>query len=411
MTPRRRTQVSWALYDWANSAFATTVMAGFFPIFFSRYWAMDMAPGERTYWQGWAGSLSSIVVMVLAPVLGGFADRTGTKKRFLFFFTLLGAGGSASLFALEQGQWQAALVIFSVASIGFFAAISMYDALIVHVARPDEMDRVSALGYGLGYLGGGVLFAVNVLMVLKPSLFGFADAAIATRASFLMVGAWWLLFSLPLFRFVPETPHAAPAIGGFADLWETLKELVRIRAIWMFLLAYWLYIDGVDTIIRMAVDYGVKLGFSSSSLITALLLVQFIGFPAAIAFGWLGDRIGTRRAIFLALGIYVGVTCWAYFLQTEFQFYCMAAVIGLVQGGIQSLSRSYYARLIPAEKAGRYFGFYNMLGKFAMVLGPLAVGYTAIAFEDQRLSILSLLPFFIVGGILLARVPKPEPSR
>jgi UMF1 family MFS transporter len=411
VTPQRRAQISWAFYDWANSAFATTVLAGFFPLFFARYWAADVAAPERTYWLGWAGSISSLVVMVLAPLLGGFADRRGAKKRFLLLFTLLGASSTAALYLIGRGQWQAALVLFTTASVGFFAATSFYDSLIVHVAGPQEMDRVSALGYGLGYLGGGVLFSLNVAMALKPQWFGLADAAIATRIAFLTVGIWWLAFSIPLFRNVAELPTATPAGNDLAALWATLKLVLRQRPIWMFLVAYWLYIDGVDTIIRMAVDYGVKLGFSSSALIGALLLVQFIGFPAAVAFGWLGEHLGTRRAIYLAIGVYIGVTCWAFFLQTERQFYAMAAVIALVQGGVQSLSRSYYARLIPAGQAGQYFGFYNMLGKFAAVLGPLAIGYTAANVEDQRVSILALLPFFIIGGFLLSRVRPPGDLR
>lgn len=411
MTPARRAQWSWAFYDWANSAFATTVLAGFFPLFFARYWAADVDAAERTFWLGWAGSIASVVVMVLAPVLGGLADRRGTKKRFLLAFTLLGAGCTAALYLVDKGQWTLALQLFCLASIGFFAATSFYDALIVHVASPQEMDRVSALGYGLGYLGGGLLFTLNVAMALKPQWFGLEDAAIATRIAFVTVGVWWLVFSIPLFRSVPETASAAPGATGFGQLWATFRALVRVRAIWMFLLAYWLYIDGVDTIIRMAVDYGVKLGFSSASLITALLMVQFIGFPAAIGFGWLGQRIGTKRAIYLALAVYVGVTCWAYFLKTELQFYCMAAVIALVQGGVQSLSRSDHARLIPPDEAGQYFGFYNMLGKFAAVLGPLAVGFTAAAVVDQRVSILSLLPFFLIGGVLLALVKPVVPPQ
>ena len=396
------------MYDWANSAFATTVLAGFFPIFFDKYWAEALSADQRTYWLGWAGSISSIVVMILAPLLGGIADRKGYKKRFLFLSTLLGALSTAALFLVAKGDWNAALILFTLGSIGFFAGTSFYDSLIVHVAQDAEMDRVSALGYGLGYLGGGLLFGLNVVMALKPALFGLADAALATRLSFLMVGFWWLAFSLPLFLNVPEQPRPGVHANGFAELLQTLKHLKSMKPVWMFLFAYWLYIDGVDTIIRMAVDYGVKLGFSSSSLITALLMVQFIGFPAAVAYGWLAGKFGTRTMLFVAIAAYGGVTCWAYTLQTEAQFYMMAAAIALVQGGVQSLSRSYYARLIPAEQSGQFFGFYNMLGKFAAVLGPLAVGYTAAAFPgNQRLSILALLPFFVIGALLLSRVKEP----
>ena len=408
MTPERKQQISWALYDWANSAFATTVMAGFFPIFFAKYWATDLAAGERTYWLGIAGSVASVVVMFLAPVLGGVADRKGLKKKFLFVCTLVGALATAALYLVGKGDWPAALILFTVGSIAFFAGTSFYDSLIVHVAKPDELDRVSALGYGLGYLGGGVLFAINVAMALKPEVFGLADATIATRLSFVMVGLWWFAFAMPLFLKVPEAARPGVHGGDFAELVDTFKQLLRLKPAWMFLLAYWLYIDGVDTIIRMAVDYGVKLGFADSALISALLMVQFIGFPAAIFYGWLADRFGTKTMLFVAIAAYGGITLWAYTLQTERQFFMMAAAIGLVQGGIQSLSRSYYARLIPADRSGQFFGFYNMLGKFAAVFGPLAVGFTAAAFPDnQRLSILALLPFFVVGALLLKRV-RPE---
>ena len=409
MTPERRQQWSWALYDWANSAFATTVMAGFFPIFFAKYWAADLAPGERTYWLGWAGSIASVVVMIAAPLLGGMADRRGLKKRFLLVCTVIGAAATAALYTVGQGEWQTALTLFTLASIGFFAGISFYDSLIVHVAKPEQLDRVSALGYGLGYLGGGLLFALNVAMALKPAVFGLADATMATRLSFLMVGFWWLAFALPLFTQVPEQARPHEHGGDIAALVATFRQLKGLKPVWMFLLAYWLYIDGVDTIIRMAVDYGVKLGFADSALISALLLVQFIGFPAAIAYGWLAERFGTKAMLFVAIAAYALITLWAYTLQTEQQFYLMAAAIGLVQGGIQSLSRSYYARLIPEGQAGQFFGFYNMLGKFAAVFGPLAVGFTAAAFPDnQRLSILALLPFFVVGALLLWRVRPGE---
>lgn len=406
MTPDRKAQWSWALYDWANSAFATTVLAGFFPIFFNQYWAAGVAPETQTLYQGLTATAASLVVMLLAPWLGAIADRRGAKKRFLAGFTLIGVLTTAALYLIGKGQWGWAVALSIVGRIGFFGGLSFYDSLLVNVARPQQMDRVSALGYGLGYLGGGLLFAVNVAMALKPAWFGLDDAALATRVAFVTVAIWWLVFSLPLFRNVAEAGPRGGA-AGWRELIETLQHLRGLRPVWMFLLAYWLYIDGVDTIIVMAVDFGMKLGFPSDSLIVALLMVQFIGFPAAILFGWLGERLGTRRAIFVALGVYGAVTVWAYHLHTVTQFYLMAAAIGCVQGGIQSLSRSYYARLIPAEKAGEFFGFYNMMGKFAAVLGPTVVGITAQLTGNPRIAILSLLVFFVVGGALLSRVRDP----
>lgn len=410
MSPQRRAQISWALYDWGNSAFATTVMAGFFPIFFNLYWAADVAPQTQTLYQGLTSTLASLVVMLTAPWLGAVADRRGAKKRFLLSFTVVGVIATAALFLVGKGQWPWAVALSVIGRIAFFSGLSFYDSLLVSVAQPREMDRVSALGYALGYLGGGLLFALNVAMAIKPEIFGLADAALATRLSFVMVAIWWLVFALPLFRFVPESAPRPGQGSGWADLLRTLRALRGHRPVWMFLLAYWLYIDGVDTIIVMAVDFGMKLGFASDSLIVALLMVQFIGFPAALLFGWLGDRLGTRRALFIAIGVYLGVTVWAYFLQTVTQFYLMAAAIGCVQGGIQSLSRSYFARLIPPEQAGQFFGFYNMLGKFAAVLGPAVVGVTAQLTGDPRQAILSLIFFFIAGAWLLSRVAEPHRS-
>lgn len=410
MNADRRARWSWAFYDWANSAFATTVMAGFFPLFFAEYWAGGLAAGERTFWLGLASSAASIVVMVLAPLLGGLADRKGYKKRFLFAATLLGAASTAAMFWVARGHWPLALTLFTLGSIGFFAGTSFYDSLIVAVAAPEEMDRTSALGYGLGYLGGGLLFAVNVLMFQKPQAFGLADGAQAVLTSFLMVGAWWMLFALPLFRYVHEAPMSDQSGSDWQELLRTFRQVLGMKPVLLFLAAYWLYIDAVDTIIRMAVDYGVKLGFAPGALIGALLMVQFIGFPAAVAYGWLADRYGTKRMIYVALAVYAGVTLGSYGLESELDFFVLAAAIGLVQGGIQSLSRSYYARLIPAEQSGQFFGFYNMLGKFAAVLGPIVVGQTALLVSNQRLPILTLLPFFLIGGWLLSRVREPAPA-
>lgn len=409
----RRVVWSWALYDWANSAFATTVIAGFFPIFFKQYWSGQFADTTSTLQLGVGSAVASVVVMMLSPVLGAVADRNGGKKALLAVFAAIGVAATASLFLVGQGQWLAAMTLFVIASIGFFGGLTFYDGLIVEVAAPAAMDRVSALGYGLGYLGGGVLLAINVAMYLQPAWFGFADQAQAVRWAFLSVAVWWALFSLPLLRFVSERQPSrnvgwARAIrAGLQELRTTVTHVRAVRGAFVFLIAYWLYIDGVHTIIRMAVDFGLNLGFPASSLIVALLLVQFVGFPAAVAFGWLGERWGTRKAIYLGLVVYAGVTTWGYFMHTVAQFYVLAAVVGLVQGGVQSLSRSYFARLIPVGKSGEFFGFYNMLGKFAAVIGPLLVGLTAGLTGNAHLSILAVLVLFVAGGVLLAFVPSP----
>jgi len=413
MAPERKSQWAWALYDWANSAFATTVLAGFFPIFFRNFWNEGVADDLVTFRLGLAHSASGLFIFLLAPLLGVLADRSGAKKAFLFGFALLGAASTALLFAVPVNAWVAATVLFALASIGFSGSMVFNDALLIDVSPPDQYERVSALGYGLGYLGGGLLFALNVAMVLQPALFGLSGKTAAVQWSFVMVGLWWALFTLPLMRWVHERPPAQPRTGAalseaLRELAATVRSLKDHRPVWMFLLAYWLYIDGVDSVIRMAVNFGQTLGFPDDSLIVALLIVQFVGFPAAIAFGRLGERWGARNAVLLAIAVYAGVTVWAYTLRTIGQFYAMAVVIALVQGGVQSQSRALFAQLIPADRAGEYFGFYNMLGKFAVILGPILIGWAALVLHDQRATLMVLLVLFVPGALLLARVPVPR---
>ncbi len=403
----RRPVVAWALYDWANSAFATTVMAGFFPVFFKQFWSAGAEVTVSTFRLGLANGLGSLAIALLAPLLGAIADRGGARVRTLALFTVLGAAMTGALFWLGRGEWEAAVALYVLASFGFAAGIVFYDSLLLDVARREELDLVSAYGYALGYLGGGLLFAVNVAMTLRPAWFGLADAAAAVRVSFLTVAVWWLVFSLPVFLMVRETRPARPlglldaSRAGFRELRGTLGEIRRYRPLVWFLLAYWLYIDGVNTVIKMAVDYGLSLGLPQHSLIAALLLTQFIAFPAAMLFGWLGGRIGARNGIFIAIGVYMIATLGAYRLDTVAEFYALACLIGLVQGGIQSLSRSYFGALVPAGKQAEFFGFYNMMGKFAAVLGPLLVGVTALATGSPRAGILSIVILFAAGALVL----------
>jgi UMF1 family MFS transporter len=327
----------------------------------------------------------------------------------LALFTLLGAGMTGALYFVGQGNWTIAMVVYALASIGFSGGVLFNDSLIVDVASPAEYDLVSAYGYSLGYAGGGLLLLLNAAMVSNPSGFGLDGAADAVRIAFPMVAAWWILFSLPCLFWVRELKpaHALPppeaAKAGFRALLGTLHEIRRYRPLLWFLLAYWLYIDGVNTIIKMAVDYGLSLGFPQQSLIAALLITQFVAFPAALGFGWLGNRIGARNGIFVAIAIYSITTVAAYWMREISHFYMLAGVIGLVQGGIQSLSRSYYATLVPAGKQGEFFGFYNMMGKFAAVLGPLMVGVTALVTDSTRAGMLSIIVLFVGGALLLAR--------
>ena len=398
------------MYDWANSAYTTTVMAGFFPVFFKQFWASGMSANESTFWLGVANALAGLVVALLAPLLGAVADQGGLKKRMLVTFTVMGVLMTAALFLVSQGAWVMALMLYLFGAIGFSGSNVFYDALIVDVARERELDRASALGYALGYIGGGLLFAVNVAMTLKPAWFGLVDAAEAVRYSFLMVAIWWALFTWPLISRVHEQREASEVawhsamISGWQQFIETFHHIRQLRVIFIFLAAYFLYIDGVGTIARMAVDYGLSLGFQSSVLITALLLTQFVAFPAALVWGRLGERWGARQSILVCIVAYIGICLWGYSMDSEADFYLLASAVGLVMGGIQALSRSLYARLIPAHQSAEFFGFYNMLGKFAAVLGPMMMGVASMLSGSARFSILVIILLFAAGAMLLYRL-------
>jgi UMF1 family MFS transporter len=430
----RKAIFGWAMYDWANSAFATTVMAGFFPIFFKQYWSYGADVNVSTAQLGFGNSIASLFVAILAPVLGAIADKGSAKKKFLIFFAYLGALMTVSLFLVERGAWGWAIFIYVMGIIGFSGANTFYDSLLPSVASEDKIDYVSGFGYGMGYLGGGLLFLINVLMTLMPERFGLADSGEAVRYSFVCVAIWWGFFTIFTILWVPEEKKTASQGGGgnvIADgFWQfigTFKKIRHLKTVFLFLLAYWFYIDGVDTIIRMAVDYGMSLGFDSNDLIIALLIVQFVGFPSALAFGKLGQRWGARKAIYLAIGVYMFVTVWGAMMTQKQEFYVLAIMIGLVQGGIQALSRSYYSRLIPKEQAGEYYGFYNMLGKFAAIIGPALMGVVGLIVRrmlmppeptpDQivhigqlasRWSIASILILFVVGVILFYFVDEEK---
>ena len=411
---RDRPILSWALYDWANSVFATTIIAGFFPVFFKEYWSSEADPVVSTAQLGFANSIGSVFILIAAPILGAIADGGGARKKYLAAFTALGIVMSAGLWFVEQGDWGTAAVVYVLATVGFSGGIVFYDALIVSVSPPDRYDEVSAFGYSLGYIGGGLLFALNVAMVLAPDTFGLPGAAEAVRLSFVTVAVWWLVFSIPLFRRVPEpagTGGAGSAVSsGLRSLAKTLREHRTHRMAGLFLVAYFFYIDGVHTIIRMAVDYGLALGFPSDSLIVALLITQFVGFPAALAFGAAARRLGPKPVLYFGVAVYVGVTVYAYFMTSVNEFYALAVVVGLVQGGVQAISRSLYARFVPAAQSGEFFGFFNMLGRFAAIVGPSLVAVTGLLTGSSRLGILSVIVVLVIGMILLGFVREREPA-
>jgi UMF1 family MFS transporter len=410
----KRSIYSWALYDWANSAYATTVMAGFFPLFFKAYYSHGTDVTISTAQLGFANSLSSFIIVLLAPLLGAIADAAAFRKRFLFLFAFLGILMSASLAFVSEGEWQLAAFIYVLGNIGFMGSNIFYDGLLPSLSDEKSVDYVSGLGFALGYLGGGILFGVNVWMVQDLDFFGFVDKAEAIKAAFLSVAVWWALFSLPLLLFVKEKKvkkrqkRGVLIVQGYRRLKRTFSKVRRLKGLFLFLVAYWLYIDGVDTIIRMSVDYGMALKFDASSLILALLIVQFVGFPATLVFIKIASWIGTKRAIYLAIGVYIVIIILAAQMQKVSEFYLLAVLIALVQGGIQALSRSYYSRMVPQNKSAEFFAFYNLLGKFATIFGPLIIAFVALLTHNSRLSIASISILFILGVVLLYFVDEEK---
>ena len=402
----------WAFYDWANSAFATTVMAGFFPIFFKSYWATDLADAESTFVIGSANSVVGLLIAISAPIMGAFADAGNSKKKLLVTFALLGIVATGYLFFIPESSWKFAITFYAIGVMGFSGGNIFYDALLVSVASDNERNRVSSLGFSLGYLGGGLLFLLNVLMFSFPSFFGLNSQIEAVLWSFLSVAIWWSIFTIPLLTGVKEPQVAAKGKGlievsrdAFKSLYQTAQTIKHYKSAVIFLLSYFLYMDGVDTIIRMATSYGSDIGLSAQSMIGALLLTQFIGFPATLVFGRYSDRFGHKQTLSFAIFIYIGVVLFSSQMDSAIEFFIMASIIGLVQGGVQAISRSYFSSLIPANKAAEFFGFYNFIGKSSVFIGPFMVSGIALITNSPSLGILSLLLLFIPGLILLRRVP------
>ena len=401
----------WAFYDWANSGFATTVMAGFFPIFFKSFWAGDLDAAESTFVIGSINSLIGLLIAISAPILGAIADAGKTKKKFLFIFASLGILATGYLFFIPESSWKLAVAFYGLGVIGFSGGNIFYDALIVSVSSPDARNRTSSLGFSLGYLGGGLLFLINVLMYLYPQWFGLSGPADAVLWSFMSVAIWWFIFSLPLLLHVKEkddllnTNKNNVVTAAFTNLLNTAKSVRNYKKVVIFLLAYFLYMDGVDTIIRMATSYGSDIGLSASSMISALLLTQFVGFPATLIFGFYADKFGYKESLTFAIVVYICVVLFSSQMDTATEFFIVAGIIGLVQGGVQAISRSYFSNLIPQDKAAEVFGFYNFIGKSSVFLGPFMVSGIALLTGSPSIGILSLLILFIPGLILLWKVP------
>ncbi len=408
---RRRAQRAWCLYDWANSVFATSVVSAILPVYFAKAAARTLAPHEATAAWGYASAVALAITAVLSPVVGALADQTRRRKPLLLACVLLGVAGTLALAIMPGQPWWLLLGVFGVAFIAFATGNVLYDSLLPAVASDDEMHAVSARGFAWGYIGGGVLLAVHLALVLAPRRFGLPDAGAATRVAFATVAAWWLAFSLPLFRDVPEPEaerHGVPAaqLAGatLRQLGRTIAHLRERRDLLVFLAAFWLYSDGIGTIIKMATIYGAEVGIGQKDLIGALLMVQLLAAPAAIGFGKLAGPLGPKRAVLLGIAGYCGISVFAYFLAKPWHFWVLAALVALFQGGTQALSRSMFASLVPREQTSEFFGFYSVSEKLAGVVGPILFGVVTQVAHGGRLATLTLLPLFLGGAWLLARV-------
>ena len=404
----RRDVRAWAMYDWANSPYQTTIVAAVFPIYYKRVAASGLTDADAMSRYAWASAIAILIVAIVAPVLGAIADQSGVKKRMLAVFAGIGITSCFAMFWITEGEWAFALVVFIIGNVGVAGSIVFYESLLPHLARGEDLDRVSTAGYAIGFLGGGTLLGINLLMIQKPALFGLASAGAGTRLSFVSVGVWWLIFSLPLFMRVPEpraltssTRERVSLMQGLRGLRQTFGELRSYRQALLFLLAFLVYNDGIQTLIRVAAIYGESIGLDSGAMIAALLLSQFIGVPAAFGFGALAWRIGTKPALLLGLCVYVIITALGYFMRTSTHFFLLAILVGPVQGGTQSLSRSLFASMIPMQKSSEFFAFFGVFERYAGVLGPAVFAVVVSLTGSGRQAILAVLFFFIAGALLL----------
>lgn len=417
MNKAKKAIYSWALYDWANSAFSTTVMAGFFPVFFKKYYASGMSITDSTALLGITSSLITIAVSFSAPFLGVLSDLLPLKKKLVFQLALMGSIMTALLGIIPEGWALWACFIYGLAAYFQACSFAPYDALLSSVTLPNKEERVSSFGYAVGYLGGGLLFIFNLLLLLKPSLFFLSSKVEAIKVSFISVSIWWIVFTFPLMKNVEEKTYSTATrfewsifFKNLKDLFLSFRDLKGHKNVWIFLIAFLLYNDGLGTVIKMAVDYGLSIGLPENSLMIALLVVQFVGFPGTIFLGRVAERYHPKLGIVIGILIYMVVLTWATFMKSQWEFYAIAVLIGCAQGGVQALSRSYYLRLIPQEKVGEFFGFYNLLGKFAGFMGPLLVAGTAYFSGDSRSSLFVVNLLFLPGALLLLRVKEGKTS-
>jgi MFS transporter, UMF1 family len=421
---------AWAMYDWANSAMVCTIITAVFPIYYEQVACAGMKEADASGRYALATTIGMVIIAVISPLLGTVADLAGRKKGMLGGFLALGVASVAGMFFIYTGDWILASVLFILANIGANGSFVFYDALLPHIASDREVDRVSTAGYALGYLGGGVLLALNLAWIMKPEWFGLpsgknlspAQATLPSRLSFLSVAIWWLVFSIPLFRRVPEPAptgglaadamgRARPIRAAVDRLIETGHSLRRYRQAVLMLLAFLIYNDGIGTIMRMATIYATEIHIAKEITIAAILIVQFVGIPCAFLFGSLAGVIGAKRSIGIGLFVYAAICVVGYFMSTGTHFLVLAILVGLVQGGTQALSRSLFASLIPRDKSGEFFGFFGVAEKFAGIFGPAVFFVINWLTGSSRGSIVSIIAFFVIGGVVLTLVNVPEGQR
>ena len=409
----KKTINAWTMYDWANSVFATTVMAAVLPVYYSKVASAGLNPADATANWAFTTTIALVIVAILSPVLGAMADFSGAKKRYFTYFVILGVTGTALLILVSTGDWVLASLCYILGSIGFSGANVFYDSLLPHITTPDNIDKVSSKGYAMGYLGGGIMLAINLSMIL------FAPDHLTewmSRISFVMVAVWWFVFTIPLWRHVPEPKRQIrvgeenfnPIQASFARLSSTFKDLTKYKELMKFIVAFWLYNNGIGTIIYMASIYGTELGFSETTTIGTLLMVQFVAIPFAFLFGWLGTKIGTKKSILLSILVYALIAIGGYFLMQEWHFWTLGFAVATVQGGSQALSRSLFGRMLPKSKSAEFYAFFSVSEKIAGTVGPLLFGIVSKIMGNSRLSIVSLIVFFISGGFLLSRVKEQD---
>ncbi|KOF57769.1 MULTISPECIES: MFS transporter [Clostridium] len=415
MKDLNKIEKSWIMYDWANSAYSIAITSTILPLYFKMVYSSGTSASSANstaYW-GYANSIGTLIIAFLAPILGTIADYKGYKMKLFKTFFILGIIFTSLLSIVPNTYWSLLLIFYVINSIGFSGSCIFYDAFLVDVTPKEKMDRVSSMGFGMGYIGSTIPFILSIsLIILSQSKVIPLSIQTSCKISFLITSAWWALFTLPMIKNVKQIHginiEKAPIVNSFIRLKSTLKNIKHHKNLFIFLLAYFFYIDGVDTIITMATSYGSDLGISSSTLLIILLVTQFVAFPFSIIFGRLAEKFKDKTMIFCGIIIYSFICIYSYFIKTSLDFWVLAVLVGTSQGGIQAISRSYFGKLVPKERANEFFGFYNIFGKFSAIMGPFIVGIVTQLTGETRKGVLSIIFLFLVGGIILFKVPADK---